>query len=295
MRSRHQSLTKAGSSGSVFSNRNVMPFEAAMPHRSTSRLIDLIEASPHQKTILMAAVALLLLLELVICIAAVNQTGSKSVIVIADVAGKVLYEAEGQVLSGYDKQAFEKTFGPVENYQVSVRVDRRPFPFRAWLAAAIGIPIGLMLLVSYLVRVYMALMVGEDGGEPGESSESVGHKGLVRILAYFRSMQRFSIFSIGFLIVLAVLVLWMVPDAVGQLAVIGIQAVREFKWFFLGAAVFLALVVLWIIYLRYRLSKTYMENQLQLEKFRMQQQLSGPSASVEIPMLDPLDPKSSSG
>ncbi|MEW6260993.1 MAG: hypothetical protein AB1547_13960 [Thermodesulfobacteriota bacterium] len=266
-----------------------------MPNRSKSKLIDLIEASPHQKTILMTAVALLLVLELVICIAAVNQTGGKSVIVIADREGKVLYEAEGQVLSGYDKQAFEKTFGPVENYQVSVRMDRRPFPFRAWLAAAIGIPIGLILLISYLVRVYMALMYGEDHEEPTENPADAGHGGLVRVLGYFRSMQRFSVFSLGFLVVLAVLVLWMVPDAIGQLAVIGIQAVREFKWFFLGAAVFLALVVLWIIYLRYRLSKTYMENQLQLEKFRMQQQLPGPSASVNIPLLDPIDPKSSSG
>jgi len=265
-----------------------------MPNRSKSRLIDIIEASPHQKAILMTAVVVLLLLELVICIAAVNQTGSKSVIVIADMAGKVLYEAEGQVLSGYDKQAFEKTFGPVERYQVSVRMDRRPFPFRAWLAAAIGIPIGLILLVSYLVRVYMALMYGEDPEEPTATQEAGGHGGLVRVLAYFRSMQRFSVFSLGFLVVVAVLVLWMVPNAIGQLAVIGIQAVREFKWFFLGAAVFLALVVLWIIYLRYRLSKTYMENQLQLEKFRMQQQLAGPAASVEIPLLDPVDPKSSS-
>lgn len=267
--------------------------DTAMPKRAQTRLIDLIEASPHQKTILIAAVVFLLLLELVICIAAVNHTGSKSIITIADTQGKVLYEAEGQVLSGYDKQAFEKTFGPIDQYQVSVRMDSKPFPFRAWLAAAIGIPIGLILLISFLVRVYMALMYGEEEDEPAMASESAGHGGFVRVVSFFRSMQRFSIFSLGFIIVLGVLVLWLVPNAIGQFVVIGIQAVREFKWFFLGVAIFLAVVILWIIYLRYRLSKTYMENQLQLEKFRMQQQLLTASPSADIPLLEQPGQKSS--
>ena len=50
-------------------------------------------------------------------------------------------------------------------------------------------------------------------------------------------------------------------------------AMREYRWLFVGTAIFLALIITWIIYLRYRLARQVLENQLHLEKFRVEQQL----------------------
>ena len=249
-----------------------------MSSHQKTRLFDIIEKSPYQKTILIAAIIAFLVLELFICIAAVNHTGNKSKIIISDKAGTVLYETMGQVLSTYDRQSFENTFGSLNNYMVSVHVDVRPFPFRAWLAAAIGIPVGLILLLSFLVRVYMALMYGEaESASP--LSDFQNHTGLAgfSFSSFFYSLQRFSIFSLGFIIVLGVLILWLVPSLLGDALRTSIDVIREFKWFFLGTSVILAGIAVWIIHLRYRLSRLHLENQLALEKFRIEKQLPAPS------------------
>lgn len=249
------------------------------------RLFDIIENSPYQKTILISAIIAFLVLELFICIAAVNHTGNKSKVMISDKSGQVVYETRGQVLSTYDRQSFENTFGSLNNYTVGVHVDVRPFPFRAWLAAAIGVPVGLILLLSFLVRVYMALMYGE-AETLSPLSDSLNEPGIAGFSfnAFFHSLQRFSIFSLGFIIVLGVLILWLVPSLLGDAARIGMDVIREFKWFFLGASLVLAGIVVWIIHLRYRLSRLHLENQLALEKFRIEKQLPAPPR-MEMPML----------
>jgi len=142
----------------------------------------------------------------------------------------------------------------------------------------IGIPVGLILLLSFLVRVYMALMYGEDeSASPlSDSQNQTGLAGFSFSL-FFHSLQRFSIFSLGFIIVLGVLILWLVPSLLGDAFRISIDVIREFKWFFLGASVVLAGIVVWIIHLRYRLSRLHLENQLALEKYRIEKQLSAPS------------------
>ena len=71
-------------------------------------------------------------------------------------------------------------------------------------------------------------------------------------------------------------------------------AIREYKWFFLGTAIFLALLITWIIYLRYKLSRQMLENQLDLEKFRVERQLlvqQEPAHLLPSPMNEAQEPR----
>ncbi|MGA7827051.1 MAG: hypothetical protein WCA04_05300, partial [Geobacteraceae bacterium] len=76
-----------------------------------------------------------------------------------------------------------------------------------------------------------------------------------------------------FFLVIAVLLLWMVPNFLGDFFKISVVTIREFKWFFLGASMFIAFLVTWVIFLRYKLSKKMLENQLDIEKFRVEKQM----------------------
>lgn len=246
-----------------------------MASKARSKLLDIIEGAQYQKTILITAVIVLLVLELNICLVAINYTGNRSKVLVTDGMGQVVYETAGQVLSSYDRQSFESTFGPLSNYKIQVQLDTRPFPFRAWLAAAIGIPVGLILLLSFLIRVYLALMYGDDSPDVNDAWRDAGlqPRGFGSAL---RSMQGFSVFFIGFGVIILVLIIWLIPDMVGNLARISIDAIKEFKWFFLGVAVVALGFLTWVIYLKYRLSQKFMETQLELEKFRIEKQLPSP-------------------
>jgi len=234
------------------------------------RLLDLFEGKRYQKIILTVSVLAFLVLEMMIYLAAASQAGQKSRVVVTDRNGAVKYETPGTALDGYERMRFEKTFGPLENFQLQIQTESQPFPFRAWVSAAVGIPVGLVLLVSFVVKVYLSLLYGDEktktdhASDPGKAS---------RFGSLFHAYNSFTIFHVGFFLVIGVLLLWMVPNFLGDFARIGITTIREFKWYFLGASIFIALLVTWVIFLRYRLSKKMLENQLDLEKFRVEKQM----------------------
>jgi hypothetical protein len=237
------------------------------------RLFDLLEGRRHQKVVLVVSVLLLLLLEIMIYFAAAGQAGRISRLIVTDAEGRTVYETTGKTLTSYQKMLFEKTHGPLSDYHVHVQTQSQPFPFRAWLSAAIGIPVGLILLLAFLIRAYLALMYGESKDREAEPSAKDSAGRLTSFLGVFRSV---SIFHVGFLLVLGVVLFWMVPNILGDFAKVSLATIREFKWYFVGVSVFLAVTVLWVIYLRYKLSRQMLQNQYDLEKFRVERQLPGP-------------------
>jgi hypothetical protein len=235
-----------------------------------AQLVDLFEGNRHQKIILTVSVLVILVLELVIYLTAASQAGQRSYVIVSDFEGKKVYETSGAALTSYEKLVFENTFGPLQNYQIHINTESRPFPFRAWLAAAVGIPVGLILLLAFLVKAFLSLLYGE---ERMKEEIALNSDGKSRFGSLFQLFGRVSIFHIGFLAAVTVVLLWVVPNFLGDLAKVSFSMIREFKWFFLGAGVFLALIIMWVIYLRYKLSKRMLDNQLDLEKFRVEKQL----------------------
>ena len=234
------------------------------------RLLDLFEGKRNQKVILTISVLIVLVLEVLIYLAAASQSGQKSRVLVLDDSGAQVYETPGTTLTSYEKLAFENTFGPLKNYRIQVHTENLPFPFRAWSSAAVGIPIGLILLVVFLVRCYLTLVYGDEERDPKPLGLGADDSRFGSVLDLFR---RVSIFHVGLLVVISVLLFWIVPNFLGDLVRVSLTTIREFKWFFVGVGSFLGAIIVWVIYLRYRISQQMLKNQVDLEKYRLKIEL----------------------
>ena len=210
----------------------------------------------------------LFLIELEIFAVAVMKSGRKSWLQVFDAKGNVIHEADGQNLSAFNKYYFEKTFGPFAQYQVKLVTKDRPFPFRAYFVAAVGIPIGAMLLFAFFVRTYQSLFYKAEKNPRGSDSEEKEYE--YRFEKIVAAISRFNIFAIGFLIFLAVFLYWVIPDLIVYLGRAGTETVTRYKWIFLSAAVVFLVLIIWTIYLRYLLAKKTIDSQTEIKKYQMQ-------------------------
>jgi len=210
----------------------------------------------------------LFLIELEIFAVAAMKSGRKSWLQVFDAKGNVIHETDGQNLSEFNKYYFEKTFGPFEQYQVKIVTRDRPFPFRAWFVAAVGIPVGAMLLFAFFVRTYQSLFYKEEKmpHDPDLKEKEYEYR-FEKIIA---AISRFNIFAIGFLIFLAVFLYWVIPDLIVYLGRVGTETMTRYKWIFLSAAVIFLGLIVWMVYLRYLLAKKTIDSHMEIKKYRMQ-------------------------
>jgi hypothetical protein len=233
-------------------------------------LSQILEGTQYPKLVLALSVILLLVLELSIYIVVSSQSGLKSTVVIADVNGTKIYETPGTVLTAYEKMVFESSFGSLQNYKMHVESESVPFPYRSWILLAIGIPMGLILLLYFLVRVWLILL-NEDHADKACDASST--QGKARLVSFLSASRHISVLHVGFVVVLAVLSLWLIPSFLGDIIGSCVAAVREYQLFFLGFSVFAGGFLIWIVYLRYKLSKRMLDNQMEIEKYRIQTNL----------------------
>ncbi len=221
------------------------------------------------KTLFILIAVGVFLIELEIFAVAAINSGRKSWLEIKDQRGNIIHVAEGNNLSSFNKYYFEKTFGPLDQYQVNLLSKDEPFPFRAWFAAAIGIPVGAILLFGFITRAFAALIYGDRivGGAPSVSPEPIAKNRLETLMA---GISRLNIFTIGFLVLLAVFTYWVVPNLILYIGQVGMDTIMRYKWFFLTIALIILGIMLWIIYLRYLLAKKTIDSQAEVEKFRLQ-------------------------
>ncbi|HDM78367.1 MAG TPA: hypothetical protein ENG51_18185, partial [Deltaproteobacteria bacterium] len=128
-------------------------------------LADVLSGQRYQKTVLIICIVALLFIEIAVFIAALNSSGKKSRVIVYDKNGYKVFETDGTTLSTYEKVVFENNFGPLSNYHIKIESEKIPFPFRAWFAAAVGIPVGLVLIIAFIIKAYLALLYGDSGGE----------------------------------------------------------------------------------------------------------------------------------
>jgi hypothetical protein len=111
------------------------------------------------------------------------------------------------------------------------------------------------------------------------------------VLKLFLSrISRFNIFTIGFLIFLAVFAYWVIPNLITFLGKTGIETLSQYKLFFISCLIFLGLVV-WVIYLRYRLAVKSIESRTDIEKQRIQLEMSARAQIEYHPEEDRRSPK----
>ena len=233
------------------------------------------------KTVFIIIAIIVLLLEIEIFAMSAMKSGKKSRLQILDKNGTVIHETNGSDLSSFNKYYFEKTFGPLDQYEVRLKTEEVPFPFRAWFTAAIGIPVGGILLFGFIVRAYLSIFHGnlkfDDTSENREeTAKNRGEKFLSRI-------SRFNIFIIGFLIFIAVFAYWVIPNFLVYVGKTGVETIVRFKWFFIPAAVVVGGVFIWMIYLRYLLAKRAIDSQVEVEKYRLQIELAKTNGQTLLP------------
>ncbi|MBF0302819.1 MAG: hypothetical protein HQK73_07250 [Desulfamplus sp.] len=105
------------------------------------------------------------LIEIEIFAVAVMKSGRQSWMNIIDDSGEVIYQVKGSTLTNFNKYYFENTFGSIDDYQVKLVSEDVPFPFRGWFASAIGIPVGLTLLLGFILKAVTVMLYGKKSGE----------------------------------------------------------------------------------------------------------------------------------
>jgi hypothetical protein len=235
------------------------------------RLLEVFEGKGSLKIVLGVSVLFFLVVELMIFVAVESSSGERSMVEVRNKHGQLVYKTQGSTLGHINQPHFERHYGALENYDIEVKTEEHPFSVRDWISAAVGIPVALILLISFLVKVFLALVYGEEKPDMGIGSSGDGKKQV--FLSWSQLLNSFSIYYIGAFIVVIALLFWMLPNFLGDLVRFSIGIMQEYKWLSIGAIIFLAFFMAWVVYLRYKLSKSMMENHLILEKHRLDQQL----------------------
>ena len=219
------------------------------------------------RTLFIIIAVVLFLVELEIFALAAMKSGHKSWLQVIDANGNVIHETDGKNLSDFNKYYFEKTFGPFEQYHVKLATKDFPFPFRAWFVAAVGIPIGAILLFAFAVQAYLSLFYKEQSSGEYDVKKNEYEYRFEKVIA---AVSRFNIFTIGFLVLLGVLSYWVVPNLLVHAGRLGVETLARYKWIFLSfGMVFLGLII-WIIYLKYLLAKKAIDSHVEIDKYRLQ-------------------------
>ena len=225
------------------------------------------------KTLFIILAVGLFLVELEIFAMAAMKSGRESQVQVLDHQNNLIYEARSSRLDSREKDEFENTFGPLSNYQVKLVTVQRPFPFRAWFAAAAGLPIGAVLLFGFFIKAYEALFFRSE--HYPETSASTRNPSTDRLDRLITRVSRLNIFAIGGFVLLFALGLFAVPHLLSEFGRNGVAVISKYRWVAVGVVgVFLGLLI-WIIFLRYLLARKSIEAQADIEKYRLQLELLG--------------------
>jgi hypothetical protein len=237
------------------------------------------------KTLFIILAVGLFLVELEIFAMAAIKSGQESRVQIWDQQNNLLFQSSASKLDPGEKREFESTFGPLSDYQVKLVTVQRPFPFRAWFAGAVGLPIGAVLLFGFFIKAYESLFFRNE--EPANSPAPPDLGQTDRLERVLLRIRRLNIFVIGGLVLLLALGLFAVPHLLSEFGRHTVAVISKYHWIALGVCgVFLALV-LWIIFLRYLLARKAIETQADVEKYRLQLEMTVKrEAAAQLPDLE---------
>ena len=241
-----------------------------MKETSPKNLVTIVREN---KTLFIIIAVALFLIELEIFAVAAIKSGKKSTLQVFDKTGNLIHETDGKNLCDFNKYYFEKTFGPLQDYQVKLVTKDAPFPFRAWFTAAVGIPLGIILLFAFIVKAFATLFYDRsDPSNPARPSGSAS--GVSEHATAFEKvitgLSSFNVFILGFLALMAVLAYWIVPNLIIYIGKTGVETISRYKWALIIAGTALFGVLLWIIYLKYLLAKKSIDSQTEIDKYRLQ-------------------------
>lgn len=229
----------------------------------------MIQFAKENKSLIYMLAFFLFVLELEIFISATLKSGDHSSIQVLNSNNEVVYETNEKKLYQFDKYYFESTFGPLENYRIRRVKEDRPFPFRGWIISAVGIPVGFMMILGFIIKAWAVFFKGE---KPVYDQESLGtsQKDDGKVVNLINMISKLNIFVLGFFIVAALIIYWVLPDMIMYISKMGIETLVRFKWFFISALIIMTGIFVWFIYLKFLLAKKAIESRAEIEKMKLQ-------------------------
>jgi len=68
-----------------------------------------------------------------------------------------------------------------------------------------------------------------------------------RFSSFLGVSKNFSILGVGFTIVVTMLILWLIPSILSDMAKFFFSAVKDYPWFFIGVSTFVGGLLVWVI------------------------------------------------
>ena len=231
------------------------------------------------KALLITVAVLLVLVEVQVFFIFSAKSGDKHTLQILNDSGTVIYQTDGEHLTQFKKYYFESTFGPFENYKKKLVTRTVPFPFRAWFATALGLPLGFTLLFAFIISAFSTLFGKKPEEAQAPRNEDPASKG--KVDQFLAQISHANIFLLGLGVFLVVLAFWVLPNLVSVIGQTGLELIDRYRWFFAIAAISILLIFAWFIYLRYLLAKKALEAETHIREHQLNlSKLPGPEPSI---------------
>lgn len=231
------------------------------------------------KPLMIIVAMVLIFVELYIFFIFSAKSGTKHTLQVLNDSGTVIYETDGKHLTEFKKYYFEATFGPFENYQKKLVTRTVPFPFRAWFATALGLPLGFTLLFAFIISA-VSRLAGKKQEEP-QGTGNADAEPTGKMDEFLAQINRMNIFIIGAGIFLVVLAFWVLPNLISFIGQTGLEIIERYGWFFAIAGMAILLIFAWFLYLRYLLAKKALEAETHIREYQLKlSRLPGPESSI---------------
>ncbi|MBF0572837.1 MAG: hypothetical protein HQK69_03650 [Desulfamplus sp.] len=272
------------------------------------------------KILLIIIIVGFFLIEIEIFAVAVMKSGRQSWMNITrKESDEIIYQVKGSTLTNFNKYYFENTFGPIDNYNIKIVSQDVPFPFRGWFAAAIGIPVGLILLLAFVLKAVMVMIYGSKRGEnyseaqnevynDGDQVNKAAEDGIndqnsnqddrksnqadmkshikfgtaEGVGSIMDQISRLNIFIIGFFVISGLMLYLVIPDMLSFLAKAGIETLLNFKWFFIALFAGCFFLFAWFMYMKYQLAKKSMDSQTEIRKYEIKMEYAKFNAQAAL-------------
>jgi len=109
-----------------------------------------------KKNLLIVVFCSITLIEILIFAVAFSVSNHQPIIRIVDKNNQVLNASQARTFSIFKIYLFEKKYGALENYRIDIEKKEPVFPFRTWFFAAICIPIALVFVITFILKLFIS-------------------------------------------------------------------------------------------------------------------------------------------
>lgn len=161
-------------------------------------------------------------------------------------------------LNIYNNRTKERTYLIVKDEKEVV-----PFPWKAWILASVGFPIGLAFLVLLLTRAYLQVIEPAGEKEGASSADSPG-----RLVSGLNKLSQINVIWFMLAAVVVIFLFWYIPEIVKYTGGVAITWLTEHWWVPTTVFSVVVFIVLLLIFLQYRLKIKAMHTEVEIAKIK---------------------------